>query len=467
MLINISTTHSPATDLGYLLHKHPDKFQTIELAVGKAHIFYPEKSPEKTTISVLLDIDSIDMVRGAKDASSEGFALGHYVNDRPYVASSFMSVALLKAFSTAMNGKCKDKPELVNTKLPFEVTIAVISAPKGGEDLIRKCFEPLGYNVELIPHALDPKFPLWGNSNYFTLKLNHTITTKELLSHLYVLIPTLDNNKHYFVGENEIEKLLQKGEGWLNEHPEKQKIINRYLINLNSYSRKALERLSEDDKLNKSDDDVAEGTERQKRKETLHEIRIKVVADKLVASGAESVLDLGCGEGKLIRQLLTQKQFKQIVGMDVSYSELIKAKERMHFEEMAPKQKERVQLFQGSLTYKDQRLNGFDAAAVVEVIEHLDLNRLRAFERVLFEFAKPRTIVLTTPNQEYNSTWDKLGAGDMRHNDHRFEWTRKEFNDWCQSMANTYNYRIEILPIGDEVENIGAPSQMAIFIYGS
>ena len=139
----------------------------------------------------------------------------------------------------------------------------------------------------------------------------------------------------------------------------------------------------------------------------------------------------------------------------------------MHFEEMAPKQKERVQLFQGSLTYKDQRLNGFDAAAVVEVIEHLDLNRLRAFERVLFEFAKPRTIVLTTPNQEYNSTWDKLGAGDMRHNDHRFEWTRKEFNDWCQSMANTYNYRIEILPIGDEVENIGAPSQMAIFIYGS
>jgi 3' terminal RNA ribose 2'-O-methyltransferase Hen1 len=225
MILNITTTHKPATDLGYLLHKHPDKFQTLELSVGKVHIFYPEKSEEKTTISVLLDIAPIDMVRGARNLGGDSFALGHYVNDRPYVASSFMSVALSKAFSSAMNGKCKDKPELVDVKLPYEVTIAVIPAPKGGEILIRKFFEPLGYQVELIRHQLDSKFPEWGDSKYFTLKLNHTITTKELLSHLYVLIPTLDNDKHYFVSENEIEKLLQKGEGWLKEHPEKEQII--------------------------------------------------------------------------------------------------------------------------------------------------------------------------------------------------------------------------------------------------
>ena len=228
----------------------------------------------------------------------------------------------------------------------------------------------------MIRHQLDSKFPEWGDSKYYTLKLKHTITTKELLSHLYVLIPTLDNDKHYFVSENEIEKLLQKGEGWLKEHPEKEQIIRRYLINLNSLSRLALERLSEGEEIGDLSDELVEKTEKQKRNETLHDKRINLVAEKITESGAERVLDLGCGEGKLIRQLIKQKQFSEIVGMDVSYNELIKAKERLHFEEMSPKQKERINLFQGSLTYKDQRLEGFDAAAVVEVNEHLDLNRL-------------------------------------------------------------------------------------------
>jgi len=467
MILNISTTHFPATDLGYLLHKHPDKFQTLELSVGKAHIFYPEKSNQRTSISLLLDIDSIDMVRSARNIKNDGFAFGHYLNDRPYVASSFMSVAIVKAFSSAINGKCKDKPELVDVKLPFEVTIAVIPAPKGGEFLIRKFFEPLGYNVELTRHKLDEKFPEWGESKYYTLKLTNTITTKELLSHLYVLIPSLDNDKHYFVTENEIEKLMQKGEGWLKEHPEKEQIIKRYLVNLSSFSRIAFERLSDGEESVEVSSDLIEKTEIQKRKETLHEKRIKIVADKITQSGAVNVLDLGCGEGKLIRQLIKQKQFTQIVGMDVSYNQLIKAKERLHFDEMSPKQKERINFFQGSLTYKDKRLEGFDAAAVVEVIEHLDLNRLKAFERVLFEFAKPKTIVLTTPNKEFNIMWEKLDVDEMRHDDHRFEWTRKEFAEWANKIGQMYHYQVELLPIGEEFENAGAPSQMAIFTYGN
>lgn len=463
MIINITTTHYPATDLGYLLHKHPDRFQSVELSVGKAHIFYPEKSAERTTISLLLDIDPIDMVRGAKNMSGDGFSLGQYVNDRPYVASSFLSVALSKAFSSAMNGHCKDKPELVNEKLPFEVTIAAIPAPKGGEILIRKFFEPLGYAVELTRHQLDTKFPEWGDSKYYTLQLRHTVTTQQLLSHLYVLIPALDNDKHYFVSENEIEKLLQKGEGWLQEHPEKEQIVRRYLINLGSLTRRGLERLGESD----TTDTPVIRAEAQQRRETLHDRRLKMVAQKLVESGAERVLDLGCGEGKLIRLLLQQKQFTEIVGMDVSYGELIKAKERLHFDQMPPKQKEKLKLFQGSVMYKDQRLEGFDAAAVVEVIEHLEVNRLKAFERVLFEFAQPKTIVLTTPNQEYNVTWEKLDAAEMRHDDHRFEWTRAEFAAWANQMAETYHYSVALLPVGDETEGIGAPSQMAIFTYGN
>lgn len=467
MLLNITTTHHPATDLGYLLHKHPDKFQTFDLSVSKAHVFYPEKSEDRTTVSLLLDIDPVDMVRGARNSGSHEFVLGQYVNDRPYVASSFMSVAIAKVFSSALNGRCKDKPELVNEKFPFEVLITSLPAPKGGEMLIRKFFEPLGYCLELTGSPLDAKFPEWGESKYYTLKLSHTLTTKELLSHLYVLIPALDNDKHYFVGDDEIEKLLQKGEGWLKEHPERERIIRRYLINLNSLSRQALERLSEGDSIDDSEEESLEETESWKRRETLHDKRLHLVAEKLSESGAERVLDLGCGEGKLIKLLLKQKQFSEITGMDVSYNQLLKAKERLHVYEMSPKQKERINLFQGSLIYRDKRLEGFEAAAVVEVIEHLDPGRLKAFERVLFEFSKPQTVVLTTPNKEYNVMWENLDAGKMRHEDHRFEWTRKEFAAWADRIGQTYNYKLELLPIGDEEENVGAPSQMAIFRYGN
>jgi len=417
MLLNISTTHSPATDLGYLLHKHPDKF------------------------------------------------LGQYVNDRPYVASSFMSVAISKAFSTAMNGKCNKKPDLVNIKMPFEIDISVLPAPKGGELLIRKLFEPLGYKVELNRHVLDEHFMNWGESKYFTLRLSHTITLQELLTHLYVLIPALDNDKHYYVSKNEIEKLLEKGKGWLADHPEKEQITKRYLYNLHSLSRQALERLSED-----TNSEVLQAeteVEEVKKKETLHQQRLGLVLAKLKESGAQSVLDLGCGEGKLIRLLLKQKQFNKISGMDVSYHELTKCKDRLHWEEMAPKQKERIHLFQGALTYRDERLEGFDAAAIVEVIEHLDENRLKSFERVVFECAKPKTVVLTTPNSEYNVLFDNMEADTMRHTDHRFEWTRKEFETWANQVANINNYKVQFLPIGEEDEQVGAPSQMAIFEYGN
>lgn len=463
MILSITTTHQPATDLGYLLHKHPDRLQSIDLAFGKAHIFYPEKDENRTTISMVLDIDPIEMVRGSKRLGGDNFALGLYVNDRPYVASSFMSTAISKAFSSALNGKCKDRPELVNIPLPFEVTISAIQASQGGEFLIRSLFEPLGYELKIIPQQLDVKFPEWGNSNYFTLKLKNKITTQELLSHLYVLIPTLDQNKHYFITEDEIDKLLKNGRTWLKEHPQKEVIISRYLINLSSLARQALGRVNN---VNIVEADPNEEARKRIYKESLHDKRLKLVADKLIEGGAKRVLDLGCGDGKLLSILIKHKQFTEIVGMDVSYTELMKAKERLHLASMPPQQQERIQLFQGSLTYKDQRLTSFDAAAVVEVIEHLDLNRLKTFERVLFEFAKPKTVIITTPNQEYNQTWKKLDADTMRHSDHRFEWTRKEFATWANQVADKYNYTTEFFAIGDEVENIGAPSQLAVFTYG-
>ncbi len=463
MLLTISTTHQPTTDLGFLLHKHPDKLQSIELSMGKVQIFYPEASKAKTTVALVLDIDPIALVRGNRNLAGKSFALGQYVNDRPYVASSFMSVAIAKAFSTAMNGHCKKRPDLVSLALPLEVNISVLPAPKGGEILIRKLFEPLGYEVNLERHVLDEEFPAWGESRYFTVSLKNTIPLHLLLSHLYVLIPALDNDKHYYVSQNEIDKLLAKGKSWLPNHPEKEQIISRYLIHLSAFTKQALMRLNEDE----TKEEVEEPVAATSKKGTLHQQRLALVVEQLKATGAKSVLDLGCGEGKLIRRLLKHKQFEKIVGMDVAYSELLKCKERLHWEEMAPRQKARIELLQGALTYQDKRLSGFDAAALVEVIEHLDENRLPAFERVIFEFAQPKTIILTTPNAEYNVRFEQLKANTMRHRDHRFEWTRKGFETWATNLAKKYNYTVSFLPIGEFDAEVGAPSQMAIFNYGN
>jgi 3' terminal RNA ribose 2'-O-methyltransferase Hen1 len=460
MLLTITTTHRPATDLSHLLHKHPARLQSVELSQGHAHIFYPHADDEKCTAALVLDIDPIGLVRKSGEGGPDSFTLGHYVNDRPYVASSFMSVAIAKSFSTAMNGKCEKRPDLVDLIMPFEIIVSVIPASKGGEFLIRRLFEPLGYTVALEQYGLDAKFPEWGQSKYFTLKLSCNLKVKELLSHLYVLIPVLDNEKHYWVSQHEVEKLLQKGEGWLKGHPEKEQIIKRYLKNIGGLAKNALARLT-DDKLVSEDEESENQVDVVKEK--LHDKRLKNVCDELTASGAKSVIDLGCGEGKLLKMLLKEKQFDKILGVDVSHRTLEKAVDRLGYNEMAPKQKERISIMQGALTYRDKRLEGFDAAAIVEVIEHLDLNRLKAFERVVFEFAKPKTVVLTTPNREYNELFETMAADSMRHTDHRFEWTRTEFETWAQGVAERNEYDVTFKPVGDVHERVGAPTQMAIF----
>ena len=482
MLLTITAEGENAAALSFLLHKHPDKLQQVELSVGAAYIFYPECEKEKVTAALLLDIDPIGMVRNAKNFAGKDFLLGQYVNDRPYVASSFMSSAISKAFSSAMNGSCKEHPKFIDMPLALTAKISVLPAPRGGELLIKRLFEPLGYTVEAERHLLDTQFSEWGYGKYFTLTLKNTLPLKDLLSHLYVLIPVLDTEKHYFITQNEVEKLLQKGKGWLEQHPEREIIVSRYLINLKSLVRSAFEVLqaaeegiipdtdneAEQDELTEIEDTAAAHTQLQKvKKERLHDIRLRLVAEKLKQSGAASVIDLGCGDGKLLRLLLKEKQFTRIAGTDVSYSELEKSQDKLHWNEMPEKQRERLSLFQSSLTYRDKRFSGFDAAAVVEVIEHLDPNRLPALEKSLFTYAKPQTIVLTTPNREYNVRYENLSAGKVRHSDHRFEWTRSEFAAWAERVARENNYTVAFFSVGEEEENIGAPSQMAVFTYGN
>ncbi len=464
MLLTLTSTANPATDLGYLLHKHPQRVHTANLTFGKAHVFYPEATPERCTAALLVEVDPIGLVRGRRGPAGEGRTLEHYVNDRPYAASSFLSVALADVFSTALSGRCKDRPDLVHEALPLEVSISIVPC-RGGEFLLRRLFEPLGYTVEAKQYPLDEEHPAWGPSRYFSVKLSATKRLSELLTHLYVLIPVLDDDKHYWVGDDEVEKLVRRGEGWLATHPERETIAKRYLKHMHSLARDALEQIMADEipKVDDVEEEHAQEEAEIEQKISLQQQRIGVVLAALKQCGAKRVLDLGCGEGQLVRALLSDKSFEKIVALDVSHRSLEIAAERLHLDRMPEKQRARLELLQGSLMYRDKRLAGYDAAAVVEVIEHLDPPRLTAFERVVFEFARPTTVIVTTPNAEYNVKFDNLPAGRMRHHDHRFEWTREEFQSWAEKIAERFHYRVRFLPIGAEDSTVGAPTQMAVF----
>jgi 3' terminal RNA ribose 2'-O-methyltransferase Hen1 len=383
------------------------------------------------------------------------------------VASSYTTVALGRVFGTALAGNCKRKPELVEAKLRLTATVEVVRA-RGGAEVLKKLFEPLGYHVIATQLPLDDNFPEWGESPYYQLTLATIGTVHDLLSHLYVLLPVLDDYKHYYVGDAEVEKLLRHGEGWLAAHPERQLIVSRYLKRKVSLMDQALARLvSEDagdaDAEETKTEQAAHAEKDLERPLTLHTQRLSLVATRLKELGAKHVLDLGCGEGKLLRRLLADRSFEKIQGMDVSHRSLEVAASRLKLDRMPARQRGRIDLMQGSLLYRDKRMAGFDAAAVVEVIEHLDEPRLVAFERVLFEFARPRHAIVTTPNREYNILFETLPQGKMRHSDHRFEWTRSEFADWANRVASRFGYEVRFEPVGPIDEKLGAPSQMAVF----
>ena len=450
------------SDLGYLLHKNPARSHSFDLPFGAAHVFYPDLAADHSAACLLLDIDPIGLVRGHAHAG-EG-ALDQYVNDRPYVSSSFLSVALARIFGTAMGGRSKERQELADA--PLDWTALLAPAPcRPGEPFLRGLFEPLGYTVETTRHPLDERFPEWGEGFHYSIRLRGRQRLQDLLAHLYVLVPVLDAEKHYWVGDDEVEKLLRQGEGWLAAHPQKEAIAARYLRFDRHLTRDALARLADEDALDPEAVEEARAGEELAIEAPLRlwEQRIGAVLSALRAVDAKTVVDLGCGEGKLLAPLLQDRSFTRLVGMDVSWRSIETARRRLRLAQMPEAQRQRIELLHGSLMYRDQRLEGFDAATVIEVIEHLDPPRLAAFERVLFDCARPKTAIVTTPNSEYNGKFASLPSGRFRHKHHRFEWTRPEFSAWATSLAARFGYAVRFLPIGPEDAAVGAPTQMGVF----
>ncbi|YCM42341.1 3' terminal RNA ribose 2'-O-methyltransferase Hen1 [Verrucomicrobiaceae bacterium 227] len=456
MLLSITNTGPNAADLGYLLHKNPANVNTTSLAFGEATVFYPESPENECTAVLLIEVDPIALVR-SKGARQAGWALGQYVNDRPFTASSFLSTAISRVYGTALNGTCQKRPELVAEELDLTARIPTLPAPAGLEQL-KRIFAPLGYEITSQSAELDPNFPDWGESPYHDVTLRKKTTLQSLLQHLFVLIPVLDRQKHYWVGDEEIEKLLAKGRDWLQDHPERDWIVTRYLKFQRGLTREALARLAPEPEV--EEEETAESE--VEKKISLHSVRLDRVTDLVKSLTPASVLDLGCGEGKLLYRLLKKTSIPKITGMDVDSRSLEIAQERLVTRPRG-KYDKRLTLIQGSLIYRDTRLSGHDVATLVEVIEHLDSPRLDALSRVVFECARPQHIIITTPNIEYNVLFEGMKPGQLRHRDHRFEWTRAEFQEWSQKVGETHGYQVTFEPLGEEDPTHGAPSQLAHF----
>ena len=483
MIISVTLTtnladsgHLPysATDLGYLLHKHPDKLQAFELSVGTAYVFYPEATRERCTAALLLEVDPVGLVRGRRRQSIGGgvdaTSLGQYVNDRPYAASSLMTTALTKVFRTAMTGRCDARPELAAAALPLEIDVPALPC-RGGPELAQRLFEPLGWTVRAEPIVLDPTVPEWGDSWYVSVRLSGTVRLADALNHLYVLLPVLDDAKHYWVSPDEVDKLIRAGAGWLAGHPEKELITRRYLRNRASLTRAALVRLAEVDDLDPErvddaaqvDDSGAEPQLAPDAEQSLAEQRRGAVLAAVRASGARRVGDLGCGEGALLSGLLAERDIEYVIALDVSVRSLEIAARRLRLDTMPDAKRSRISLIQSSLTYRDERLAGLDAAVLMEVVEHVDPPRLDALQDAVFAAARPGTVIVTTPNAEYNVRFASLAADAFRHRDHRFEWTRAEFRTWAEGVAVANGYIVRFVGIGPDNSEVGTPSQMAVF----
>jgi 2-polyprenyl-3-methyl-5-hydroxy-6-metoxy-1,4-benzoquinol methylase len=461
-----------------------------------------------------------------------------------------LCVRHIPVYGTAMSGRCAKKQELADTALDLSASLFTLPC-RGGDILPELLFDPLGYEVHAEETALlDEQFSEWGNSPYINLTIRRKVLLRDLLNHAYALIPVFDRQKHCWIGEDEIDKFLSHGRGWLPDHPEKKLIARWYFKNLRTLAQTALDRLdngegaaevfspgespaagealffsveentAETDGIaaglkavdavdqdesttttaNVADDDKQKKITRPKlntrrleavldvikrsgaesvidlgcgegnllrlliKEKTIRPMlntrRLEAVLDVIKRSGAESVIDLGCGEGNLLRLLVKEKTFTRIAGVDVSRLALERARDKLKLDRLPDARKNRISLFQGSLTYRDKRFRGYDAAALVEVIEHLEENRLDTLAAVVFGDARPGMVVISTPNVEYNELY---GISRFRHEDHRFEWSRARFQSWAEEVARRYAYEVSFADIGELDERLGAPTQMGVF----
>jgi 3' terminal RNA ribose 2'-O-methyltransferase Hen1 len=473
MLVTITTRGDAAPDLSHLLHKHPGRAQSFDLSVGTAHVFYPADTPDTCTAALLLEVDAIALAR-SKRYGADAQALSRYVNDRPYASTSMLALAIGQVFRSAMGGRSTSRPERAAEALDLELALTSVPSEvdEHGVGLATRLFAPLGWDVEETRRPLDDTRPEWGDSATVGLRLRGRVRLADALRQLTVLLPVLDDAKHYWVGDDEVGMLLRRGEGWLAAHPLRELITTRSLAHQRSLVDDATSRLLGLDGAagdggavgTAVDEPPADDDGTTAPSETpLYRRRAEAVLTALADVQAHTVADVGCGEGALLRHLFADRSFTTIIGTDVAPRELARAERRLRLDDVSDEQRARVRLLQSSVTYSDDRIAGLDAVVLMEVVEHVDPERLPALEASVFQAARPAAVVVTTPNAEHNVRFASLAAGRFRHPDHRFEWTRDEFRTWAQAVGDRHGYTVEHRPVGDDDPEVGPPTQLALF----
>lgn len=447
MQISLKVYGEHARMVSHLIAKNPHNLYERKEKGGLVRIVFTKNEEREVHILFFVTVDNMELTKNQTNFSS----ITHYINDRESAVSSIFCSVLRKAVGTALNGKPKDEfKEWVNYSFPLEITFGPLSTKLTNHELAG-LFEPLGYEltIENGKVLLPASFAKKSSAKFITLKANQTI--QDCFRHLFVLIPVMDQYKHYYIDEKEVDKLKRYGEGWLSFHPKRNEIIKESLI---------FSDLIEKSRLIESKPSKEKQAPLTKKK-SLNQWRYEKIIETVKGLPHNSrIVDMGAGEGKLTAQLGFIRGIEELVAVEPSEREQLKAKKRI--EALVGKPDFLLPTFKwGSLFYYDSELEKKDIFILCEVIEHIDENRLGKIFDTIFTKYKPYHVIVTTPNQDYNAVYDMNEA--KRHSDHRFEWTQQQFKEWTKYWESHANYKAQIDGIGEYVEGYGYPTQMVIF----
>ncbi|MBM4761305.1 3' terminal RNA ribose 2'-O-methyltransferase Hen1 [Bacillus sp. B15-48] len=454
MQLRIKAKGEGAENLSYLLAKNPNNLYDRDEKFFRVRFVFPTFGEKESEALIFVTPDSVELVRNSPNT----YDITQYINDREFVVSSLFCTSIRKALGTALNGKPKEEYlEWVDHKFDLEIGFGPIASQISDEGL-RELFLPLGYSLEIERGQTDYSFDLKQRSSVRFLTLKGNVTVQNALRHLFILIPVIDNYKHYFIDDREIDKLERYGEGWLEKHPLRDYIIKQSL-RFSDVIQKAEQSLPI-----KSDHEKNKVSQKNQTipKVRLNQLRYEAIVEKISSLPLKQrIVDLGSGEGKLSVRLGTIKGVKEILAVEPSESAQLKAMERFekagkHGDYLLPTP------IMGSLFYYDERLLNADVIILCEVIEHIDEHRLQGIMKMILGEYEPKALIVTTPNQEYNAVYDL--NENMRHLDHRFEWTRSEFKSKCEEWIQNFPYTTKFEGIGQEHEEFGHPTQMCTFV---
>ena len=449
MLMTMSVEGPGATDLGYLMHKHPGRStpQSFEHAHGTAYVWYPQRSDERTTMALWLDASPRKMRRGGP-GKGPGTLL-EYVNASAYVAGGAFVQAMKDTLRSAINGECAARAELTERAWAMHCEVTAVKTDDAGA-LAKRMFGPLGYEVSIAEGE--------AAGRYGRVCLTHPEQTVAVaLRQLYVLLAAMDAGWERYVGETEVEVLTRRGGGWLETHPERTWIASRFLKRQKTLMDTALERLGGEETSEPRGHDPV-----PKMHESLQALRIETAARRVLEAGAKQIVDLGCGEGKLARRLAGDDAIEGVTAVDVSAKALSRA--RRNVAQHSARGAGKIRFAHAPIGVRGGAWSrGHDAAVLLETIEHIDPERIPEIEEAVFAGRGYRIVIVSTPNREYNALYEGLEPGKLRHRDHRFEWDRKEMEAWCQGIAARHRYEVSIEGIGDEDPVHGPPTQLAVF----